>query len=72
MVVEGAKHVAQFIGMERNEMQDPTGLATTQLFDKSDEVLKQSYSLKTLLCSIFEGMLQYQNECLKSHGIKVG
>ncbi len=58
VIVKEAKHVAQFIGMETDGMQDPSEFAS-QLFDKLDEIFKQSHSLKELLTNIFEGTLQY-------------
>ena len=66
VIVEEAKQVAVSIGIETEEMQDPTEFGS-QLFDKLDEVLQQSQLSKELLGSIFEGTLQYRNVCLKCH-----
>jgi truncated hemoglobin YjbI len=66
MIVEEAKQVAGCIGMEMDDMQDPTEFAS-KLFDKLEEGLQQLQFLKGFLGSTFEGTLQHQNACLNCH-----
>jgi hypothetical protein len=52
MIVDKAKQVAEYNTEEMDERQDPTKFVS-QLFDKLDEVLKQSLLLKALLKQYF-------------------
>jgi ubiquitin C-terminal hydrolase len=64
--VISAEKLAVTIGINNDEMQDPTEF-TGFLFDRMHEIFQESDLLKDLLPGIFQGSLEYVTECQKCH-----
>ena len=64
--VISAEKLAATIGINNDEMQDPTEF-TGFLFDRMHEIFQESDLLKDLLPGIFQGSLEYVTECQKCH-----
>jgi len=64
--VISAEKLAQSLGIENDEMQDPNEFSRL-LFDRMHEMFQESNVMKDLLPHIFQGTCEYVTECQKCH-----
>jgi ubiquitin C-terminal hydrolase len=64
--VISAEKLAQSLGIENDEMQDPNEFSRL-LFDRMHEMFQESNEMKDLLPNIFQGTCEYVTECQKCH-----
>lgn len=64
--VISAEKLAQSLGIENDEMQDPNEFSRL-LFDRMHEMFQESNVMKDLLPNIFQGTCEYVTECQNCH-----